>query len=137
MAHRFPLPDDADLEKMIGQAFDIQYRPESERINRIEEHLLHKIKRRKPENNLNKIPWWIVLILTGGFATAAWWAGDKLFNVDREIKMNKEMNSRSIDSIMKPESKNIDEKIKIEGKIQKNDVIQENDSPIIYQREQF
>jgi hypothetical protein len=47
--------------------------------------------------DLNKIPWWIVLLLAGSFATAAWWAGELLFNESLTDDIVKPVKIESID----------------------------------------
>ena len=64
------------LAQLIREAFDTQPGPDMARLERIETRLS---RQRNPEERIarvNTLPWWIVLLLTAGFATAAWWAGE-------------------------------------------------------------
>ncbi len=132
--NNFPLPDDSHLEKLIEQVFELNYRPEQEKLDRLEELLLLKIKRRKPVKKLNKTPWWIVLLLTGGLATAAWWAGDILIDIQ-----NKKVSEERVfsDNVI---GNDMDKNVIDPGHENNNDndeSYENRESPVIYQRESF
>ena len=74
MAKRFALPDDARLEQLIAEAFDRSPAPEVARIRKLGRTLEQGLPP-KSGSSVNKIPWWIVLLLCGGLATAAWQGG--------------------------------------------------------------
>ena len=132
MTHRFPLPDDVRLEKLIEEVFMEQHSAEQEKLNRVEANLLRKIKRNNPVKKLNKMPWWFVLLLAGSFATAAWWTAEQLH--EKNGANNLIIESKSIAPIEQ-------EKIIMNGQgenktEQEHHEINERDnSPVIYQRE--
>lgn len=55
MAHRFTLPTELELEKLITQVFEKMPDVDQSRLSVIESRLLQKAQRKK-EKNLNKIP---------------------------------------------------------------------------------
>jgi len=133
MTHRFALPTDVEIENLITRVFESMPDADQSRLSIIESHLLQKTRRNK-ERNLNKMPWWIVLVLTGGLVTAAWWAGEQLAgrqnagikvnepqSDDKIINQYQEMNELDSKSRQHQEQKEYDSK----------------DSPVIYQRETF
>ena len=87
MAHRFPVPDETQLERLVVSVYENLPVAEIARMNRIEERLSRKLATGKPklQRDVNKIPWWIVILLTGGIAAATWWAGNRYNDV---IKVN-------------------------------------------------
>ncbi len=131
MTHRFPLPDDVRLEKLIEQVFLEQYSAEQEKLNRIEANLLRKIKQQKPVKKLNKMPWWIVLLLAGSFATAAWWAGENWFANEDDKQQQEELDFQHDSSqVLNSEQMNKEQQ-------DVNENYQHTDTPVIYQREEF
>jgi hypothetical protein len=135
MTHKFPIPTDAEIENLITQVYESMSIPDQSRLSLIESKLLRKARRNKPQNNLNKIPWWIVLLLAGGFASATWWAGE-LLNSRQNTGIKDELPDVSDKMIMNKSIINNSE-ISAEEDIQNNEVYEGNDSPVIYQRESF
>ncbi len=129
MSHR--LPTDAEIEKLITQVYEGMPSPEQSRLSSIESQLLKNIKINK-EKNLNKIPWWIVLVLTGGFATAAWWAGEVWFINEDEKQQQEQLN------LMNESRTGMNTEQQNKQELQKeNESYQRGDTPVIYQREYF
>jgi|LWDU01.1.fsa_nt_gi hypothetical protein len=134
MAHRFSLPTEAEMENLIVQVYESLPNPDKSRLSLIESKLLHKARKNKDQKNLNKMPWWIVLILAGGFASAAWWAGEQLPGRQDEETILNELQSG--DKIIN-KYQDMNEQAK---KLKQNDeqrVYENKDSPIIYQREVY
>lgn len=132
MSHSFPLPDTECLEQLISRGYKTMPGPDRSRIINIEERLLRKLRTSKPERKLNKIPWWIVLLLAGGFATAAWWAGEEWFSIPLKesgpmvIPQPAEMLPSQIP---KQAENTVSEPI--------DETFNHRDTPIIYQRESY
>jgi hypothetical protein len=135
MMHRFSLPTEAEMENLITQVYEGMFNPDQSRLSLIESKLLRESKKDKSQNNLNKIPWWIVLVLAGGFAAAAWWAGEMFIDTQNmEIKEKQIISSDKIIeqqpamNYVEPDAKN---------KKYNNETLEDRDSPVIYQRETF
>ncbi len=60
MAHDFPVPDEAQLERLIVSVYKRLPDPEFPRLNRIEERLARNLPTGKTRRKANTIPWWIV-----------------------------------------------------------------------------
>ena len=134
MAHRFPLPTDAELESLVTQAFESMPQADQVKLSFIENQLLQKARRNKRQKNLNKIPWWIVFILAGSFATAAWWTGEQIFDRrSTDIKVNK---LQSDDKIINQYQDMNKQGSKPKQNDEKKDY-ENKESQIIYQREEF
>ncbi len=135
MTHRFALPTDAEIEKLITQVYESLPYPDQSRLSLIESSLLAKAKNNKSQNKLNKIPWWIVFVLAGSFATAAWWVGEifsdapVLNNNNQSAGINKRIFEKRVES-------NKEESVLTE-KSESDKYNEHEDSPIIYQRESF
>jgi hypothetical protein len=71
---RFPLPPEARLEALLGEAFEFMPGPDMVRLGEIETRLLRTARRSAARRAA--LPWWAILLLAGGAATAAWWAGE-------------------------------------------------------------
>jgi len=110
--------------------------PQMARLEQIEQRLKPAMSKRTTDRTVNKMPWWAVLLLTGGFAAAAWWAGerimdrnngteeDSIFNViEHQSPDVNEMNTENTDSA--------------DSQHQQSMPAPENESPVIYQRESF
>ena len=135
MAHRFSIPTDIELENLITRVFKSLSDADQSRLLIIESRLLQKAKRNKSQKNLNKIPWWIVLILAGSIATAAWWAGDLFIGKqDTEIRDKQPVSN---DMIKERRSNVYDAESKSENDRKNNETYEDRDSPVIYQRESF
>ena len=141
MSHKFSMPDDNDLEYLIKQVFESMPDVDQSRLSMIENRLLQKARRDKPQKTLNKIPWWIVLLLAGGFATAAWWAGDLFFDkqeseiTDKQTVYSDKISER--ESSMNAAKSSTEENEQDEQDEQNNETYEDRESPIIYQRESF
>lgn len=128
MRHRFPLPTDAEIEKLITQVYEGMPNPDQSRLSLIESKLLQKARKNKSQKNLNKIPWWIVLLLAGGLATAAWLAGERWFgNEEVPTTIKKALDESRIDME--------ENKVLQNNKIKQQGNEADNKSPIIFQRE--
>lgn len=129
--HNFALPTELALEKLITQVYEDGRPADQTRLSIIESQILQKAIRNNSKN-LNKIPWWIVLILVGGFATAAWWAGGVY--VDKENTHNQTVTSDKIGEAMNRENSDA---LNLENELQESKPYEDSDSRVIYQRENF
>jgi cytoskeletal protein RodZ len=133
---KYPLPSDDRLEQLIRESFEHMPGPQMARLEQIEQRLKPAMSKRTTDRTVNKMPWWAVLLLTGGFAAAAWWAGerimdrnngteeDSIFNViEHQSPDVNEMNTENTDSA--------------DSQHQQSMPAPENESPVIYQRESF
>jgi hypothetical protein len=130
--HNFHVPEDARLENLLEQVFEQQYQPDQAQLTRIHDRLLHTIKRQKPEKKPNKIPWWIVLLLVGGFASASWWAGKNVFNerIDKSDPVEPEQRYKSGGLEYKGQMNK-------QERQESDEITHDRDMNIIYQRESF
>ena len=137
MTHNFPVPDEARMETLIAASYEAMPVADRQSLMRIEERLLHKLKTRRPEQKSNKIAWWIVLLLAAGFATAAWWTGEK-WSGKPETQPAREEKYLSEGVRMKEHaSEPSGSDLKPDKEIQENNSFEDKKSPVIYQREDF
>ena len=132
MPHNFPIPDEASLEKLVMSVYERMPVAEISRLNRIEERLVRKLALQQPSGHANKIPWWIVLLLAGSFAAAAWWAGDiynAVTNGDDNITNRQDTVLQQRETPVHP-----DADPENQPAIQENQDVNKQ-SPVIYQRE--
>ena len=137
MPHNFPVPDTEQLERLIFEVYDALHEPDMARLTRIEERLIRRLKTAGPRTSVNKLPWWIVLLLAGGFATAAWWTGEQWFK--KSVPIPVEDHLKPADDI-KGNVQGPDEpanKSKPDGQTEEQTSIEDNKSSVIYQRENF
>jgi len=92
---KYPLPSDTRLEHLIRESFDQIPGPQMARLEQIEQRLQTTLSRQPSCSKANKTPWWLVLLLTGGIATAAWWAGE-LLQIDSAVDTQTDRYERSI-----------------------------------------
>jgi len=132
----YPLPDDDRLFGLIKETFDTLPGPEMARLNQFEQRLNRKLPDRKSISVIKKIPWWVVLMFGCSVVAATWWAGDILNNQkpvqveeilpveSNDIEQTNNPDQRSINSISPTEEDHLETNY-------------DDDSPIIYQRENF
>jgi len=127
VTHNYQPPTESEMENLITQVYKSLPNPDKSRLSLIESKLLQKARKNKSQKNLNKIPWWIVLILAGGFVSAAWRASDLFF--DKQLHLNNKITE------IQPNTN--DAKPNIEYNVENNRSNENENSPIIYQRELF
>lgn len=128
MPARFPVPDEARLERLIAEALEQSPGPDLARIDRIGAQLARRRPLRDGPIGVNKIPWWIVLLLAGGMATAAWWAGERLFSPPSRVDGNSPHE-------MKRPAEEVPPQPHREGGQDEGEDGNEEKDPLIYQRE--
>jgi len=70
-----PLPDDERLCRLINEAYEYLPGPDMSRLSRLQERLIRRAPGRRTRYRPRRLPWWIALLLVSGAAVAAWWAG--------------------------------------------------------------
>lgn len=73
MKHNIAAPDSAVIETLITPAFDETYVPDPARMQAIRDALAHAKSGSRSHKKPNTLPWWTVLLVTGGLAVAAGW----------------------------------------------------------------
>lgn len=131
---RFVVPSEPRLEQLIGEAYDLMPGPDMTRLAQIEGKLSRYLKTEKRISRLSKLPWWIVLLLVGGFASAAWWAGENwLHKRTAPVPLERQQGSRQKEFMQnKPEQNKAQE---LHSETDKAD--EEDQSAVIYQRESY
>ena len=133
MAHNFPVPDEVRLERLMVSVYERMPRAEITRLNRIEERLARKLLAVRPRRKVNTIPWWIVLLLAGGLATAAWWAGERWLGTSTPLSNETPL----IDPGMGIAPGHDSVKADTNAEPGEQTTTRDGKSPVIYQRENF
>ena len=136
MTHNFPVPAEARMETLIAVSYKAMPAADRQSLMRIEERLLYKLKTRRPEQKSNKIPWWIVLLLAGGLATAAWWVGEQWLGKLEPIPVEEQLEPSENE---KMKEYNLDKPGTKSDLSEQSDeqTTQDKKSSVIYQRENF
>ena len=131
---RFPVPGDRRLEQLIRESFDFLPGPDMARLGNIEANLSHHLKGEKRGTAASTLPWWIVLLLTAGFAAAAWWAGER-WQGKNPLTPPVNLQDKKETSGFETGKRDRDEARELHNKQDKSK--EEDQSAVIYQRESF
>ncbi|MBT7950193.1 MAG: hypothetical protein HN764_01085 [Gammaproteobacteria bacterium] len=133
MTHSFASPTDADLENLVKRAFETMPVAEPSRLSFIENQLMQKAANTGQRKSLNKMPWWIVLLLSGSFAMAGWLGGNYLLDHSEDASKTVPQEDNIIVPARTETRKN--NVPKTPGESEDDAVYIDDDSPVIYQRE--
>lgn len=125
MAER-PVPEEARLGRLIFEAHEYLPGPDMARLQQLEEHLDRQATRRRRSGKKIGRSWWLALFLIGGAAAAAWWGG---WIPERPAQQTAPAQRPGVKQPRAaPEKKSLTATGGGQG---------EDDSPVIYQRENF
>lgn len=128
---KFPVPDEERLQHLIFDAHEYMPGPDMAHLTRIEQRLSRHLKTGKSASGLNKTPWWVVLLLAGGLATAAWWAAERGTEKGHSPPVEKDKVSDDI----KASGRDTDTSSGAAEQSGEQGPHEEDDSPVIYRRE--
>ena len=83
MKHNITAPDSAAIETLIAAAFEETPAPDPVRMQAIRDALAHAKSGSRSHKKPNTLPWWAVLLVTGGLAVAAGWLVNKFGIADK------------------------------------------------------
>ena len=126
---KFPVPSDAHLEQLIGDAHEFMPGPDMVRLEQTERVLSGHLQRVNPGFAANTLPWWFVLLLAGGFAAAAWWAGGQ-WKGGGPAEEQPAQGTEKRDNIIFAQPDKAQELHEKAGKLNESE-----NSPVIYQKE--
>lgn len=129
---RFPLPSEHRLEELIRESFELSAGPDMSRLNQLEQRLIRKLPAPQTRKKMNTLPWWFVLLLTGGLAAATWWAGERIMNRDnRNSETPGPVETEQLERNNGSDENNSENA----SQVQEPEAFIERESPLIYQRE--
>ena len=129
MRHNFPVPEDGELENLITGVLARLPAADPDRLAGLESRILHAASGRETARRSNKLPWWLVLLLAAGVATAAWWSGETGFMKKTEFKGSAGRQAAGEANAVQNETRDFPERHDVDL------VPQQADSPVIYRRE--
>lgn len=126
-------PDNDDMARLIATSFDALPGPDEERLEAVRARLETQLKR--PRHHVHGKGWLWLFLLLGGAVSAAWWLNGILISNEVEqpsIDTSTSRSNNSADAIYEgadsQQASGSDDTERIHG--------YQEDSPIIYQREQ-